>query len=208
MRNGDLGGTTHPQERLFRVQPKRFVFYDRSSGTERFEVKADADGRLPADQAASLMAIHCFVRGRAPKDFAVMVAPEEDLLESLVPMARRLVQACGQGRAPIHLSSRQRDVLRALMQDGSNKEIADKLHISVRTVKFHVAALFEKFNVRSRIGLARKASDILLPEPQREEAAPMHDCRELRLMRAAAASSSIVRMQPVRMIGNAQRASR
>jgi DNA-binding CsgD family transcriptional regulator len=208
MKNGDLGGTMQSQEQSFRVQPKRFVFYDKSSGTERFEVKADADGKLPADQAASLMAIHCFVRGRAPKDFAVMVAPEEDLLESLVPMARRLVQACGESRAPIHLSSRQRDVLRAVMQDGSNKEIAAKLHISVRTVKFHVAALFEKFNVRSRLGLARKASDILLPEAQRDEPTPMHDRRDLHLMRAPAAHSSIVRTQPVRMIGNAQRASR
>src|SRR5690348_6889838 len=110
------------QQSLFRVQPKRFVFYDKGTGTERFEVKAGPDGRLPVDQAASLMAIHCFVRGKSPKDFGVMVAPEEDLLDSLLPMARSLVQACADNRSPVQLSGRQREVLRAVMQDGSNNE--------------------------------------------------------------------------------------
>lgn len=199
----------HPQGNLFRVQPKRFVFYDKGTGTERFEVKADASGNLPVDQAASLMAIHCFVRGRTPKDFAIMVAPEEDLLDGLVPMAKRLVQACTENRSPVQLSARQREVLRAVMQDGSNKEIASKLNISVRTVKFHISALFEKFNVQSRVSLIRKASDVLLPEATVAEPAPMPN-RDLRLLRATGPISTMdqMRAQPLRMVASAQRASR
>ena len=141
----------------FRILPKRFVFFDKASGTERFEVKADADGSLPVDQAASLMAIHCFVRGRNPKDFGVMIAAEDDLLDDLLPRAKRLVQACVESRSPVQLSHRQRDVLRALMQDGSNKEIAAKLNISVRTAEFHRAAIMDRLKLHSTAMITRYA---------------------------------------------------
>ena len=200
------------QQSLFRVQPKRFVFYDKGTGTERFEVKAGPDGRLPVDQAASLMAIHCFVRGKSPKDFGVMVAPEEDLLDSLLPMARSLVQACADNRSPVQLSGRQREVLRAVMQDGSNKEIAAKLNISVRTVKFHMSALFEKFNVQSRVALMRKAADFLLPESSSAQPAPCATpTRDVRLLRGngmPAGNLDRMPVQPLRIAAAAQRASR
>jgi DNA-binding CsgD family transcriptional regulator len=203
------------QQGQFLVQPKRFVFYDKASGTERFEVRAEPNGSLPVDQAASLMAIHCFVRGKSPKDFGIMVAAEDDLLDTLLPMARKLVQACAESRAPVHLSPRQRDVLRVLMQDSSNKEIACKLNISVRTVKFHVSALFEKFNVQSRVGLMRKAADVLLPEENclpsprvQANSAPNHDYRLLRASGEPAVLPQSVRPQPLRMAAGAQRASR
>ncbi|MGH9574843.1 MAG: helix-turn-helix transcriptional regulator [Candidatus Acidiferrales bacterium] len=200
------------QHRLFRVQPKRFVFYDKGTGTERFEVKAGPDGHLPVDQAASLMAIHCFVRGKSPKDFGVMVAPEEDLLDSVLPMARSLVQACAENRSPVQLSGRQREVLCAVMQDGSNKEIAAKLNISVRTVKFHMSALFEKFNVQSRVTLMRKAADLLLPESSSAQSAsaavPDRDVRLLRSNGLHPGRLERMPVQPLRMVANAQRASR
>jgi DNA-binding CsgD family transcriptional regulator len=202
----------HLQQRLFRVQPKRFVFYDKGTGTERFEVKAGPDGSLPVDQAASLMAIHCFVRGKLPKDFGVMIAPEEDLLDGLLPMARRLVQACTENRTPVQLSGRQREVLRAVMQDGSNKEIAAKLNISVRTVKFHMSALFEKFNVQSRMALVRKAADFLLAEPAATEfvsaAAPIRELRLLRSDGVPIGNSDRTIVPPLRMAAGTQRASR
>ena len=192
-----------------RVRPKSFVFFDKGTGTERFDVKAGPDGSLPVDQAASLMAIHCLVRGRTPKDFGVMVAVEEDLLDGLLPMAKRLVQACAENRSPVYLSHRQREVLQALMQEGSNKEIAAKLNISVRTVKFHVSALLEKFNVHSRVSLMRKAADVFLPEQSVNADAPPR--KELHLLRAngdAAAISDRARLHPLRMAVGAQRASR
>ena len=204
--------TAHLQQNLFRVRPKRFVFYDKGTGTERFEVKAGPNGSLPVDQAAGLMAIHCFVRGKSPKDFGVMIAPEEDLVDGLLPMARSLVQACTENRTPVQLSGRQREVLRAVMQDGSNKEIAAKLNISVRTVKFHVSALFEKFNVQSRVALMRKAADLLLPETSIAEpassTAPSRDLRLLRSNGVPVGSLDRLAVRPLRMAAGAQRASR
>jgi len=51
------------------------------------------------------------------------------------------------------LSSREKEVLEAVLNNLSNKEIASKLHISERTVKFHVSHLLEKFSVRRRADL-------------------------------------------------------
>ncbi len=51
------------------------------------------------------------------------------------------------------LSRREQEVLEALLENLANKEIADKLHISERTVKFHVSNLLNKFGVRRRADL-------------------------------------------------------
>lgn len=51
------------------------------------------------------------------------------------------------------LSRRERDVLESLLENLSNKEIATKLGISERTVKFHVSNVLVKFGVRRRADL-------------------------------------------------------
>lgn len=51
------------------------------------------------------------------------------------------------------LSRREREVLDSLLENVSNKEIATKLNISERTVKFHVSKLLSKFGVRRRADL-------------------------------------------------------
>jgi len=51
------------------------------------------------------------------------------------------------------LSRREREVLDSLLENVSNKEIANKLNISERTVKFHVSKLLNKFGVRRRADL-------------------------------------------------------
>jgi DNA-binding NarL/FixJ family response regulator len=48
------------------------------------------------------------------------------------------------------ISGREREVLEALLASLSNKEIAGKLEISERTVKFHVSNLLAKFGVERR----------------------------------------------------------
>jgi DNA-binding NarL/FixJ family response regulator len=62
------------------------------------------------------------------------------------------------GRRPVkpqstRLSSREREVLECLLKNLSNKDIAMKLSISERTVKFHVSNLLAKFNVSRRVDL-------------------------------------------------------
>ncbi len=75
------------------------------------------------------------------------------------------------------ITGREREVLETLLENLSNKQIADRLHISERTVKFHVSNLLAKFQLKHRqdlilhcLGLASKApasvgSRRLSPEP-------------------------------------------
>lgn len=65
------------------------------------------------------------------------------------------------------LSRREREVLDALLENLANKEIASRLNISERTVKFHVSNLLNKFGVR------RRADLILLCFQQRQVAVPV-----------------------------------
>jgi DNA-binding NarL/FixJ family response regulator len=55
--------------------------------------------------------------------------------------------------SPTELSRREQEVLFGLCEKLANKEVADRLHISERTVKFHVSNLFAKFGVRRRADL-------------------------------------------------------
>lgn len=63
------------------------------------------------------------------------------------------------------LSARQREVRDLLLENLSNREIAERLHMSERTVKFHVSTLLSKFGVKRRadlIVLAHAGGDVEL----------------------------------------------
>jgi two-component system, NarL family, response regulator LiaR len=53
----------------------------------------------------------------------------------------------------IEISRREREVLDLLLENLANKEIAAKLFVSERTVKFHVSNLLSKFGVQRRADL-------------------------------------------------------
>lgn len=54
---------------------------------------------------------------------------------------------------PARLSRREKEVMEALLENLSNKEIASKLNMSERTAKFHVSNLLAKYGVRRRADL-------------------------------------------------------
>jgi DNA-binding CsgD family transcriptional regulator len=144
------------QKREICFQPESFVLCERSSGAVRFRVQADPDGGMPVEQIAGLLAMHCLVRGQAPEDFEVMVVARESLLQTVAERAEQLLAA---GRAigtEVKVSRREREVLDGVLQNLANKEIACKLNVSERTVKFHVSSLLAKFGVTDRIALSRE----------------------------------------------------
>ncbi|MBI3669443.1 MAG: hypothetical protein HY237_06670 [Acidobacteria bacterium] len=118
---------------------------------------------MPVDKAASLLAIHCLVRGESPKDYVVMVAAREELLAGVAARAEKLLEAGRSIATPAQLTRREQEVLGGVLQNLVNKEIAARLFISERTVKFHVSALLAKFGVRSRRDLTREAANVLPP---------------------------------------------
>jgi DNA-binding NarL/FixJ family response regulator len=68
---------------------------------------------------------------------------------------------------PVGLSARENDVLDSLLENLSNKEIASRLNISERTVKFHVSNLLGKFGVQRRADLILQAYQARSLEPVR-----------------------------------------
>ena len=97
-------------------------------------------------------------------------------------MLARAKELLTEGRSASHpaaLSPRQREILDAVIRHRANKEIAAKLNISVRTVKFHISALLAKFGVENRAALAHKAGGMLRPPASRElEPVPIFQRRE------------------------------
>lgn len=56
-----------------------------------------------------------------------------------------------------HLTEREMNVLFYLAQGLTNEEIAEKLHISVHTVKAHLESIYDKLAVTNRVQAAMKA---------------------------------------------------
>ncbi|MFZ0738480.1 MAG: LuxR C-terminal-related transcriptional regulator [Candidatus Acidiferrales bacterium] len=141
--------------------PQIFVFCEKQSGAARFQLKAGADGMIPFEEAASLLAMHCLVRGESPSDYQVMVQAAGSLFERVTTKARQLLDAGRAIACPVGLSRREKEVLDGILENLANKEIASRLYISERTVKFHVSSLFVKFKVSSRMELMRKTPGFL-----------------------------------------------
>jgi DNA-binding CsgD family transcriptional regulator len=173
----------HYRSRSHAILPTEFVFVDKKTGIRRFEVKADKDGNMPVDQAVSLLAISCVARQQTPRDFAMMVGANRDLFEGIAERATKLIQSCSVARMPgFPLSRRQREVLANVTQNMTNKEIAAKLNVSVRTIKFHVSTLLEKFDVQGRVDLMLETAAFLPVESVRKRvsASESDDARGVR----------------------------
>jgi DNA-binding CsgD family transcriptional regulator len=137
---------------------RSFVLCERSSGAVRFRVEADSDGSMPVEKIAGLLAVHCLVRGQAPEDYELLVVPRESLLDAAAERAQELLAAGRALGAGVKVSRREQEVLDCIVQGFTNKEIAAKLNVAERTVKFHVSSLLAKFGVADRVALSREAS--------------------------------------------------
>jgi len=141
--------------------PSRFVFCEKSTGMTRFQAESTAGPDSAMEHMAGLLAVQCLVRGHDPADFVVLVPADQALCERLFSRAAALLE---EGRAvanPGSLSPRQREILQSVVRNRANKEIASRLNITVRTVKFHISSLLEKFGVDNRVELARRAAGVL-----------------------------------------------
>ncbi|MCC6905776.1 MAG: response regulator transcription factor [Anaerolineae bacterium] len=92
---------------------------------------------------------------------------------------------------PLELSTRQIDIARCLANGLSNKEIADELTLSIKTVENHLTRLYRQINVTSRLEASNHihAHPELLAQPGRLTA---HERVDLRLPAANQASVVVV----------------
>ena len=150
--------------------PKPLVFCDKSSGIAQFRAESNGGDTIhTVERVAGLLAMQCLIRGRDPGDFAILVPAERALVGRLVTRAREILEAGRAVAGPASLSPRQSEILHSVICNRANKEIAAKLNITVRTVKFHVSSLLNKFGVDNRGELARRAAGLLTHAPPKQE---------------------------------------
>ncbi len=111
-------------------------------------LRAGARGFLLKDAGPELLvqAIHAAAEGDAliaPSVTARLLATFTDVTAS--PTRREPLEA---------LTEREEEVVRTVARGRTNVEIADELHISLSTVKTHLASLMTKLGVRNRVEIA------------------------------------------------------
>jgi DNA-binding CsgD family transcriptional regulator len=155
----------------FTSQPKKsdnnrassFVFCERSTGAAQFRAESTSDLNCTIERMAGLLAMQCLVRGSDPDDFEILVAAERSFASRLQSRAKELLEEGRAVASPACLSPRQQEILHSVISNKANKEIASKLNITVRTVKFHISSLLSRFGVDNRAELARRAAGFLRP---------------------------------------------
>jgi DNA-binding NarL/FixJ family response regulator len=129
-------------------------------------VYADADWIFQALQAGA----SGYLLKRATP--ARIIAAIQEAQEGGVPMTPEIARkVIGQFQAPIKaaeevesLTPRETEVLQFIMHGLANKEIADRMSISVNSVKWHLRHIYEKLHVRSRVEAVLKYKKQHKPE--------------------------------------------
>jgi DNA-binding CsgD family transcriptional regulator len=149
-----------------------FVFCEKTTGVAQFRAGSASASEFSLDRIAGLFAMQCLVRGYDPNDFLVLVPAQKEVVGKLVARAKDLLEEGRSVAGPATLSPRQKEILHSVVCNCANKEIASKLNITVRTVKFHISSLLSKFGVDNRTDLARRAAGLLRPAAMEAEGAP------------------------------------
>jgi DNA-binding NarL/FixJ family response regulator len=111
-------------------------------------------GRISAEAAAA-----CGAAGFVPKDW-----PAADIARAvrMVGLGMSMFEpetagasGSGSGRPP--LTPREREVLELVATGATNREIAERLHLSPHTVKEHTSSLYRKLEARNRADAVLRA---------------------------------------------------
>jgi DNA-binding NarL/FixJ family response regulator len=117
---------------------------------------------MPYEEAQTcvLMAAVCERRGdeegrRLELDAARRLFRQLDAQQCVARVARQLERGTRQSASP--LSQREAQVLRLIAAGKTNREIAERLFISEKTVARHVSNIFDKLGVASRAAATARA---------------------------------------------------
>ena len=139
------------------------------SGIEVFDRMREAGSRLPVvfltGHAEVPIAVEALKKGAF--DFVEKPFNDNALVDSVIAALRLAAEILSADRdrglveARIAtLTAREREVLDRLLDGRLNKQIADDLGVSMRTVEVHRSRIFEKMGVRNAVELANLMSGI------------------------------------------------
>lgn len=100
------------------------------------------------------------------KGYVTKFSPKADLIEAIRKVSSNEIYMCSEVKKlfleksinpskddNIHLSLRELDIIKLIAKGLSNKDIASKLDLSVKTVEGHKTKIYKKLNVRSIVEL-------------------------------------------------------
>ena len=150
-----VGGIELVRELSPRLPETRFVMLTVSTDERDLMAAMDqgADGYLTKDLEPE--ALKRAIRGAHSGDLAMPRWMADRLVRRLLDRSRRPRVAEG-GAALGDLSIREREVLRMLADGLTDREIAETLVISIRTVQTHVSNVLHKMGVRHRAEAASR----------------------------------------------------
>ncbi len=133
-----------------------------ASGCRAFRARAfDLLGRslLGSDRTGALEALE---RAAVAFDACGAVWRRDRARETLRSLGAAGRRAATAGLGPSVLTARERQVARLAAEGQTAREIAERLFISERTVETHLANVYTKLGLRSKIELVRRASELAL----------------------------------------------
>jgi DNA-binding NarL/FixJ family response regulator len=134
----------------------------RDPAAHRDAVRRGALGVLLKDQAADVL-VKAILKVHAGEVWLDRVAMAHVLADLRTPAVPR--DADPEQEKVTALSDREREVLDLVIQGLKNRDIGDRLFISDHTVRHHVAAIFAKLGVSSRLELILYADRHHLAKP-------------------------------------------
>lgn len=123
-----------------------------AAGGAGYVVKTAADVDL-------LTAIRAVARGRTFVDL--------DLSEGVKAVLGQVAGGKGSAGTPTALSEREQEVLELFAQGHSNRDIAERLFLSVKTIETYRARIADKLGLKTRADIVRYAVEIGLLAPER-----------------------------------------
>jgi DNA-binding NarL/FixJ family response regulator len=87
-------------------------------------------------------------------------APLREAVATLARRARLRLTGTTAAAEGLPLTQRETEVLKLLTEGLTNRQIAERLFISEKTVGTHVGHIFEKLDVHSRVGAAGRAHEL------------------------------------------------
>jgi DNA-binding NarL/FixJ family response regulator len=136
--------STYPDIRILVVtmhNNREYIYHAFAAGADGYLLKEDSDSEL-------LLAIKTIRHGR--KYLSPLL--QQDLPENLIFLLQH-----GNNPAPPVLTTREAEVLKLVAEGAANKDIADILCISNRTVEHHRASIMKKLQLKSLADLVKYA---------------------------------------------------
>ena len=115
-----------------------------------------AEGRALAAAGERAAGIAALIEAEAALHGFGAIRRRDEAVRELRRLGHRVVRPAGEGAAEDPLTAREREIAALVGAGRTNREVAEQLVLSTRTIEAHLRSIYGKLGVRSRVELARE----------------------------------------------------